>query len=108
MCTIKPVTGIIVHDMTIFCFGGSIMGIASLVFGILGLCLTLFSAGSLGIVGLICGIAGIVLGALAKKNKSSYPKLTSVGFYLSLCSAILGIVLFAACTAIVASIARSI
>ena len=84
------------------------MSIASLVFGILGICLTLFSAGALGIVGLICGIAGIILGALSKKYKSSYPKLGSVGFYLSLCSAILGIVLFAACTAIVAAIARSV
>lgn len=75
------------------------MGIASLVFGILGLCLTLFSAGALGIVGLICGVAGIILGALAKKSGTGNPKITSVGFYLSLCSAILGIVLFAACTA---------
>ena len=84
------------------------MGVASLIFGILGVCLTLFSAGALGILGLIFGIAGIILGALAKKNGSNYPRLTSAGLYVSICSAILGIVLFAACTAIVATIARSV
>lgn len=76
------------------------MAIGSLVFGILGLCLTLFSAGALGIVGLICGAAGIVLGMLARKNGTDRPTIAKVGLYLSICSAILGIVLFAACTAI--------
>ena len=81
------------------------MAIGSLVFGILGLCLTLFSAGALGIVGLICGVAGVILGMLARKNDTDRPKIAAWGFYLSVASVILGIVLFAACSACVAALA---
>ena len=75
------------------------MAITSLVLGIVGIMLTLFSAGSLGIVGMLCGIAGVVFGALSRAKKSRRIKIAYAGIILSLISTGLGIILFKACTA---------
>lgn len=76
------------------------MSITSFVLGIVGICITLFSAGSLGIVGLICGIAGIVFGVLAFKRQPEKRKWSRRGLVLSLISAVLGLVLYLVCSSI--------
>ena len=76
------------------------MSIASLVLGIVGICITLFSAGSLGIVGLLCGLAGLVLGVISFKKQPNKRAMARRGFFLSLISAVLGIVLFIVCSSI--------
>ena len=40
------------------------MGIASLVLGIVSLCISIFSAGYLGVIGTICAILGIIFGVI--------------------------------------------
>jgi len=75
------------------------LAITSLVLGIVGILITLFSAGSLGIVGLLCGAAGIVFGVLGHKKQPHRRKIAAAGIILSLIAAGLGLVLFKACTA---------
>ena len=77
-----------------------IMSLTSFVLGIIGICITLFSAGSLGIVGLICGLTGIVFGVLGFKKQPEKRKWSRRGILLSVISAALGIVLFVVCSSI--------
>ena len=78
---------------------GAYLAITSLVLGIVGILITLFSAGSLGIAGLLCGAAGIVFGVLGHKKQPHRRKIAVAGIILSLIAAGLGLVLFKACTA---------
>ena len=79
------------------------MVIATLSLGIVGICITLFSAGSLGIVGMLCGLAGIVCYVLAIRKPVRKKKLATAGLILSVIAAGLGLVLFKACTSLAAS-----
>ena len=82
------------------------MGVVSLVLGIISLCVSIFSAGSLGIVGTICAILGIVFGALGKKNPET-EKMAKAGLICSIIALCIGLLLFIICTGAVGCLAAS-
>ena len=76
---------------------GFVMGIASLVLGIVSIVIAVFISG-FGWVGALLGIVGIVLGAIAKK-KTPGDKMGTAGLVLSIIGTVLGVLLYVACIA---------
>lgn len=69
-----------------------VLGICSIVFGLLGLGIP---------IGAICGIVGIVLGNMAKKNPETNLSMAKAGFICSVVGTILSLLVLIACTACV-------
>lgn len=74
------------------------MGIASLVLGILSLVIGLVSAGSFGWLGAILAIVGIILGALGRKDPVKKGIATG-GLVCSIIGLVLCLILYIACVA---------
>ena len=72
------------------------MGIASLVLGIVSLCMSIFSAGYLGVIGTICAILGIIFGVMGRRDIVN-EKMATAGLVCSIIALCLGIVLFVIC-----------
>lgn len=92
------------HMSIITNVGGNIMGVASLVLGIIAILIGAFSAGSLGWLGAIVGILGIILGALGRKNTENSGMATG-GLVCSIIGTILSLLFYLACVACVGGMA---
>lgn len=85
------------------------MAIASLVLGIISIIIGLISAGSLGWLGAIIGIIGIILGALGKKNVPEEKKgIATAGLVCSIIGTALGLLLYVACVACLSAASASV
>lgn len=80
------------------------MGVASLVLGIISLCVSVFSAGSLGLWGTACAILGIIFGVVGKKNPEN-EKMAKVGLVCSIIALCIGLLLFIICAGAVGCLA---
>ncbi len=83
------------------------MAIASLVLGIVGLLVTLFTGGLLGWVGAIISIVGIVLGVLGKKDPE-HAGMAKAGMILSIVALALSILIYIACIACASGLASEL
>lgn len=84
-------------------FGGHFMAVASLVLGIIALCLSIgIGAAGMGWIGSICGIVGIVLAAITlKKGKDGR---ATAGLVLSIIALSWGVISTIACLACLGAI----
>ena len=74
------------------------MAIASLVLGIIGLIMVIFS-GSLGWLGCILSIVGIVLGVLGSKSDPKNKGMATAGMIMSIIALVLNALFWIACMA---------
>ena len=73
------------------------MGVASLVLGIIAIVVDVFTIGVYGWIGAILGLIGTILGAIGHKNQANG------GLVCSIIGLVLGLLLYIACVACVAS-----
>ena len=86
--------------------GGGGLGVASLVLGIISIIIGVISGGSLGWVGAPLGIVGIILGAIGRKNAPESKKgLANAGFVCSIIGTILCVLFYIACIACIGGLA---
>ena len=74
------------------------MGVASLVLGIIAIVVDVFTIGVYGWIGAILGLIGTILGAIGHKNQAKCG-----GLVCSIIGLVLGLLLYIACVACVAS-----
>lgn len=76
------------------------MGVASLVLGSIAIVVDVFTIGVYGWIGAILGLIGTILGAIGHKNQA---KCATGGLVCSIIGLVLGLLLYIACVACVAS-----
>ena len=79
------------------------MGIASLVLGIVSLCISILSSGYLGLVGTVCAILGIIFGIMGRRDLVN-ERMATAGLVCSIIALCLGLVLFIVCAGAVGCI----
>ena len=79
------------------------MGLASLICGLITLCMAVFSATGLGIVGIVLGIIGIILGALGRKDPEQHGMATA-GLIISIIGLFINIIILVACVGCLAAL----
>ena len=79
-----------------------VMGVASLILGIVSVVIAVFISG-FGWVAALLGIVGIILGALARKNGTG--GVATAGLVLSIIGLVLGLLLYIACVACIGGLA---
>lgn len=84
------------------------MAIASLVLGIISLCMSILSLGSLGFIGCICAVLGIIFGALGKNDEKNDEKnggMAKAGLICSIIALCFGLLLLVLCAGAVGCMA---
>ncbi len=79
------------------------MGLASLICGLITLCMALFSATGLGVMGIALGIIGIILGALGRKDVDQHGMATA-GLIISIIGLFINIIVLVACVGCLAAL----
>ena len=74
------------------------MSVASLVLGLVGTAITVFSYGTLGWIGTILGILGIIFGAIGKKSGFRV-KAANIGLFFCVALLVLGTLMLYSCDA---------
>ncbi|MDY5932286.1 MAG: hypothetical protein SPJ34_09710 [Candidatus Ornithospirochaeta sp.] len=80
------------------------MAIASLVLGIISLCMSILSLGSLGFIGCICAVLGIIFGALGKNDEKN-GGMAKAGLICSIIALCFGLLLLVLCAGAVGCMA---